>query len=251
MPVRRARGDGDRGEGRGRRDLPGRRTRGRAAARGVGGRTPVGPHGHPAGRLRRPAHLVRRPAGPHARLHGRQRRHLRRQEPGLPGRHLPRRVRPAVGGTAVARHDPAGPQGTHRAAGGARRRGARRLHRLPEVRRQGDGRAALGRGPALGRDAVLDPGLSGRTGGAVPGRDGGGGPGTAAKVGPPQGPAPARGRPAPAGAAAPGRGEARGLPSSTLPWFAPDSDPGTAGRLSAPHDDSPTSPPTQTWKGST
>ena len=31
-------------------------------------------------------------------------------------------------------------------------------------------------------------------------------------------------------------------PSSTLPWFTPDSDPGTAGRLSAPHDDSPTSP---------
>ncbi|MEV6481036.1 hypothetical protein [Streptomyces sp. NPDC051576] len=29
--------------------------------------------------------------------------------------------------------------------------------------------------------------------------------------------------------------------TSTLPWFTPDSDPGTAGRLSAPHDDSPTS----------
>jgi hypothetical protein len=28
---------------------------------------------------------------------------------------------------------------------------------------------------------------------------------------------------------------------STLPWFTPDNDPGTAGRLSAPHDESPTS----------
>ncbi|MFI6008560.1 hypothetical protein ACIBAG_06990 [Streptomyces sp. NPDC051243] len=36
---------------------------------------------------------------------------------------------------------------------------------------------------------------------------------------------------------------------STLPWFAPDNDPGTAGRLSAPHDDSPTSPTTPTRKG--
>ncbi|WP_316748846.1 hypothetical protein [Streptomyces herbicida] len=40
--------------------------------------------------------------------------------------------------------------------------------------------------------------------------------------------------------------------SSTLPWFTPDSDPGTAaGRLSAPHDDSPTSPTTPTTKGPT
>lgn len=39
--------------------------------------------------------------------------------------------------------------------------------------------------------------------------------------------------------------------TSTLPWFTPDSDPGTAGRLSAPHDDSPTSPTTPTRKGST
>ncbi|MFE6172576.1 hypothetical protein [Streptomyces sp. NPDC056464] len=37
-------------------------------------------------------------------------------------------------------------------------------------------------------------------------------------------------------------------PSSTLPWFAPDSDPGTAGRLSAPHDDSTSSPTTPTRK---
>ncbi|MCD9875484.1 hypothetical protein [Streptomyces guryensis] len=38
--------------------------------------------------------------------------------------------------------------------------------------------------------------------------------------------------------------------NSTLPWFTPDSDPGTAGRLSAPHhDDSPTSPTTPTRKG--
>lgn len=35
--------------------------------------------------------------------------------------------------------------------------------------------------------------------------------------------------------------------TSTLPWFTPDADPGTAGgRLSAPHDDSPTSPATPT-----
>ncbi|MER5214679.1 hypothetical protein ABT063_30020 [Streptomyces sp. NPDC002838] len=39
--------------------------------------------------------------------------------------------------------------------------------------------------------------------------------------------------------------------ASTLPWFTPDADPGTAGRLSAPHDDSPTSPTTPTRKGST
>ncbi|WP_367322649.1 hypothetical protein [Streptomyces sp. HUAS ZL42] len=40
--------------------------------------------------------------------------------------------------------------------------------------------------------------------------------------------------------------------TSTLPWFTPDADPGTAGgRLSAPHDDSPTSPTTPTRKGST
>ncbi|MFR0353009.1 hypothetical protein [Streptomyces sediminimaris] len=39
--------------------------------------------------------------------------------------------------------------------------------------------------------------------------------------------------------------------SSTLPWFTPDSDPGTAGRLSAPHDDSPTSRTTPTTKGPT
>ncbi|MFJ9537281.1 hypothetical protein ACIRPX_08520 [Streptomyces sp. NPDC101225] len=45
---------------------------------------------------------------------------------------------------------------------------------------------------------------------------------------------------------------ARRPPShSTLPWFTPDSDPGTAGRLSAPHDDSPTSPTTPTPKGPT
>ncbi|MES5822048.1 hypothetical protein [Streptomyces sp. RG80] len=36
--------------------------------------------------------------------------------------------------------------------------------------------------------------------------------------------------------------------SSTLPWFTPDSDPGAAGRLSAPHEDSPTTP---TREGST
>ncbi|MFF3467012.1 hypothetical protein [Streptomyces sp. NPDC002619] len=40
-------------------------------------------------------------------------------------------------------------------------------------------------------------------------------------------------------------------PTSTLPWFTPDSGPGTAGRLSAPHDDSPTSPTTPSRKGHT
>lgn len=40
--------------------------------------------------------------------------------------------------------------------------------------------------------------------------------------------------------------------ASTLPWFTPDSDPGGAdGRLSAPHDDSPTSRTTPTRKGPT
>nr|WSZ16705.1 hypothetical protein OH837_27005 [Streptomyces canus] len=40
-------------------------------------------------------------------------------------------------------------------------------------------------------------------------------------------------------------------PTSTLPWFTPDADPGAAGgRLSAPHDDSPTSPTTPTREGS-
>ncbi|KUM72081.1 hypothetical protein [Streptomyces curacoi] len=45
------------------------------------------------------------------------------------------------------------------------------------------------------------------------------------------------------------RAEAKHSMSSTLPWFTPDNDPGTAGRLSAPHDDSPTSPATPTRKG--
>ena len=41
----------------------------------------------------------------------------------------------------------------------------------------------------------------------------------------------------------PSRAAHRAVPSSpTLPWFTPDEDPGTAGRLSAPHGDSPTSP---------
>ncbi|MGW1543935.1 hypothetical protein ACWCPM_27470 [Streptomyces sp. NPDC002309] len=39
--------------------------------------------------------------------------------------------------------------------------------------------------------------------------------------------------------------------NSTLPWFTPDADPGTAGRLSAPHDDSPPSPTTPLRKGPT
>ncbi|MFG2882510.1 hypothetical protein ACGFYV_09345 [Streptomyces sp. NPDC048297] len=41
-------------------------------------------------------------------------------------------------------------------------------------------------------------------------------------------------------------------PTPTLPWFTPGSAPGApAGRLSAPHDDSPTSPTTPTQKGPT
>ncbi|MFI5689254.1 hypothetical protein [Streptomyces sp. NPDC051636] len=45
--------------------------------------------------------------------------------------------------------------------------------------------------------------------------------------------------------------EAQPTPASALPWFTPDSHPGAAGRLSAPHDDSPTSPTTPTRKGPT
>ncbi len=37
--------------------------------------------------------------------------------------------------------------------------------------------------------------------------------------------------------------------ASALPWFTPDADPGTAGRLSTPHHDSPTRPATPTRKG--
>ncbi|MFF4752737.1 hypothetical protein ACWD5R_11020 [Streptomyces sp. NPDC002514] len=40
-------------------------------------------------------------------------------------------------------------------------------------------------------------------------------------------------------------------PTPTLPWFSSDSGPDPAGRLSAPHDDSPTSPTTPTPKGPT
>ncbi|QTD98949.1 hypothetical protein S1361_16475 [Streptomyces cyanogenus] len=44
----------------------------------------------------------------------------------------------------------------------------------------------------------------------------------------------------------------RSAPTPTLPWFTPDSAPGDpAGRSSAPHDDSPTSPATPTTKGPT
>ncbi|MER5752172.1 hypothetical protein [Streptomyces sp. NPDC002088] len=49
-------------------------------------------------------------------------------------------------------------------------------------------------------------------------------------------------------------GDRTATPTSTtsaLPWFTPDSGPGTAGRLSAPHHDSPTSPTTPTTKGPT
>nr|WP_193384292.1 hypothetical protein [Streptomyces davaonensis] len=47
------------------------------------------------------------------------------------------------------------------------------------------------------------------------------------------------------------REEVRHSIASTLPWFTPDSGPNTAGRLSAPHDDSPPSPTTPTGKGPT
>lgn len=50
----------------------------------------------------------------------------------------------------------------------------------------------------------------------------------------------------------PGAPDDAPVPTSTLPWFTPDSGPGTAaGRLSAPHHDSPTSPTTPTTKGPT
>lgn len=257
MSVRGARGDGAGGEGRGRRDLPGRRARGRAVARRAVGRSSLGAHRHPAGGVERAADLVRGAARAHPRLHRRQRRHVRRQEPRLPSRHLPRSVRPAVAGTAVARHDPARPQGADRAARRAHGRRPRWLHGVAEVRREGARRAALGRGAALGRDPVLGPGLPGRAGRAVPRRDGGGGPRTAAARGrPARRPAraaDARTRPASSGVAGTARYEVLLGPAapsaSTLPWFTPDADPGTAGRLSAPHDDNPTSPATPTRKG--
>ncbi|MFF3845540.1 hypothetical protein [Streptomyces sp. NPDC002328] len=59
-------------------------------------------------------------------------------------------------------------------------------------------------------------------------------------------PLPSRRGPAPAPAPAPERPPA---PAPTLPWFTPDADPGAAGRLSAPHDDHPTSPTTPGRKG--
>ncbi|MEV6834840.1 hypothetical protein AB0N17_10035 [Streptomyces sp. NPDC051133] len=54
-------------------------------------------------------------------------------------------------------------------------------------------------------------------------------------------------------ARAPEAAAAEAAPTTpTLPWFGPDSVPGgPAGRLSAPHDDSPTSPTTPTTKGPT
>lgn len=53
------------------------------------------------------------------------------------------------------------------------------------------------------------------------------------------------------GQRAPDDGPAATAATPTLPWFTPHSGPGTAGRLSAPHDDSPTSPTTPTTKGPT
>ena len=184
VPLRGARRHGHGGEGGGGRHLHGRRALGRAAARGGERRTALGAHGHPARRIERAAHLVRRPALPHARLHGRQCRHRLRQGPRLPSRHLPRRVRPAVGGTAVARHHRARQEGADQTPRRTRGRGARRLHRLAEVRREDARRTAVGRGPPLGRDAVLDPARRGRAGRGVPCRDGRGGPAAAAQVRP-------------------------------------------------------------------
>lgn len=46
-------------------------------------------------------------------------------------------------------------------------------------------------------------------------------------------------------------GDAGSASTSTLPWFTPDTGPDTAGRLSAPYGDSPTSPTTPTTKGPT
>ncbi|MPY37414.1 hypothetical protein FNH09_41255 [Streptomyces adustus] len=52
--------------------------------------------------------------------------------------------------------------------------------------------------------------------------------------------------------AATGAPAAASAPTSTLPWFTPDSAPGpAAGRLSAPHDDNPASPTTPVTKGPT
>ena len=101
----------------GRRDLHGGRARGRAAARRRtgGGRLVV----LTDTRLDGSSGLLTwfgAPPAAHPRLHRRQPRHRPRQGPRLPGRHRPRRVRPAVGGTAVARHDRARPQGADRAA---------------------------------------------------------------------------------------------------------------------------------------
>ncbi|MFF3204706.1 hypothetical protein [Streptomyces sp. NPDC002962] len=76
-------------------------------------------------------------------------------------------------------------------------------------------------------------------------------------------PAVRRAPPAPGhGRSVPGRGRGRGTavapprpgpptPNTTLPWFTPDTGPGPAGRLSAPHEDHPTSPTTPGRKGST
>lgn len=98
-------------------------------------------------------------------------------------------------------------QAPRRAHGGR----ARRLHRLLQVRREGPRRAALGRGPPVGRDPVLDPGLPGRARRAVPRRDGRRGPGTAAARRRPAAPRAghARTRPAPAEVQHPGGRSAR------------------------------------------
>ncbi len=231
LPLRGARRHRHRGRGAGGRHLHGGRALGRTAAQG-GERGPaLGAHGHPPRRVERPADLVRVTPGAHPRLHCRQRRHRAREEPGLPGRHLPRGVRPAVGGAGVARHRRAGPQSADQASVRAVGRGPRRLHGLPQVRREGARRAAVGCGPPLGCDRLLDPALRGRPGRGVPRRHGPGGPGAPA----PQTPADVPdASPAPA----------------ALPWFTPDSDPGTAtnGQLSAPHENGPT---TQTREGHT
>ena len=232
----------------GRRHLHGRRPPGRPAAEGDRRRAARGARRHPARRVeQRPAHLVRRPARARARPHRRQPRHRPRQGPGLPGRHLARRLRPAVGGAAVARHHRARQEGADQAPGRAGGRARTATTGLAAVRRQGAGRTALGGGPSLGRDPLLDPALRGGAGRGVPDRHGRRRPGaaphaasvragrsaTAARRPDREAPEAAPGA-APAspgdparepGPPRPHRGPCRRALTAALPWFTPESAP--------------------------
>lgn len=262
MPVRRPCRHGDRAEGAGGRRVPGGRASGEGAAEDVRQRAAVHGGRHPARGVQRTADLVRCPAVAVLHVHRGQRRLDPGQESRLPSRHLPRRVRAAMGGPAVARHDQAGAEGTGRAARRTVGWRTRRLSRLAQVRREGAGRTTLGRGPPLGRHPLLDPALHRRAGRRLPDRHGGRGPRTAARspvevqgaeaakgsggrtvripkvrLAPqkPKQPAPADPATAPAGT----------TQTTTLPWFTPDTGPTgperpEAGQLSAPHDNSPT-----------